>query len=40
MFERRVRQRLANSTMLDILKIREVDVNQGGFKVVGDNPFL
>ena len=40
MFERRIRQDLANNTMLDVLKIRAVDVKQGGFRVVDDNLFL
>jgi hypothetical protein len=40
MFERRIKQNLANNTMLDILKIRAVDVKQGVFKVRGDNLFL
>ena len=40
MFERRIRQSLANNTMLDVLKIRAVDVKQEGFRVVDDNLFL
>jgi hypothetical protein len=40
MFERRIKQSLANSTMLDILKIRKVDVKQEDFKVPDDNLFL
>jgi hypothetical protein len=40
MFERRIKQSLANNTMLDILKIRAVDVKQEDFKVPDDNLFL
>jgi hypothetical protein len=40
MFERRIKQSLANNTMLDILKIRAVDGGQEGFKVPDNNLFL
>lgn len=39
-FERRIKQSLANKAMLDILNIIKVDDAQGGFKAVDDNLFL
>lgn len=40
MFERKIKQSLANRTMLDVLRIIKVDDAQGGFGEVDDNPFL
>ncbi len=40
MFERRIRQELANNTILEILKTRAPEGNTGNFKVPDNNPFL
>lgn len=40
MFERRIKQELANNTMLELLKIQEPRGNQGRFKTPENSPFL
>ncbi len=40
MFERRVRQELANNTILEVLKIIAPEGNTDNFKVPDNNPFL
>ena len=40
MFERNVRQELANNTILEVLKIRAIEGNQNNFKTPDSSPFL
>jgi hypothetical protein len=40
MFERNVRQELANNTILEVLKIRAIEGKQNNFKTPDSSPFL